>query len=164
MATSDVFAAPYAVKIGPTGTPSDNPSVDEITGSQVIPTYNSEVRSISAPGGAYAGYDWYRTDGTSCTVASPTPDCGEQNATTLVVFPNDTEWIETTLTSKGSVRFHSLPSIAPPDTGWFGAEAETGVARQSTGTAVLSMSVAGALVIITGGVLVVARRRTTRKR
>jgi len=156
---TDQFQGPYATKIGPTGTPSYDPVADATTGSQVIPTYDATVRSISAPGGVYAGYDWYRTDGTSCIVASPTPDCGEQNATTLVVFPNDTEWIETTLTSKGNVRFYSLASIAPPDTGWFGVNAGTDVARQSTGTAVMSMSVAGVLVIVAGGTAGLLRRR-----
>jgi len=112
VATSSQFSNPYSVKIGPTGTPSTNPLVNATTASQVIPTYNSTVRSITAPDGAYAGYEWYRTDGTSCTVASPTPDCGAQDSTTIVTFPNNTEWAETISTEKGNATFYAGPAAA----------------------------------------------------
>ena len=106
------FYAPYTTKIGPTGTPDDYPIVDNITASQVIPTYNADTRNITAPTGIYAGLNWYRTDGTSCAVATPTPDCGAQVPSKLVTFPNNTEWTPTTSTEKGSVVFYSGPDSA----------------------------------------------------
>jgi hypothetical protein len=75
----------------------------------VYPTYNSTFRSITKPTEtAYANYDWYRTDGTSCAVSNPTPDCGVQNASTLVTFSNTTEWTPETSTEKGNVTFYGV--------------------------------------------------------
>ncbi|MCL2869275.1 InlB B-repeat-containing protein [Candidatus Saccharibacteria bacterium] len=115
--TVSTFAAPYSTKIGFTGIPSTNPTVNATTSSQVIPTYNATIRTITAPAGtdahgvAYVDYGWYRTDGTSCAVINPTPDCGIQDASTLTAFPNSTEWTSDTPTEKGNVTFYSLASI-----------------------------------------------------
>ena len=107
VATSSQFQGPYAVKIGSGGAPNTNPTLNAATANQVIPTYDATTRTITAPGGTYASYRWHRTDGTSCLVASPTPNCGAQNAGTLVTFPNTTEWIQTTSTEKGDVTFYA---------------------------------------------------------
>gem|GEM_PF-1757090 len=103
----------YSTKIGAAGTPSVNPTVNATTGSQVVPTYDATIRTIIAPGGAYANYTWYRTDGTSCAVATPTPDCGIQNASSLVTFPDSNEWIPTTPTTTDSVTFYAFNSSVP---------------------------------------------------
>ncbi|MCL2451590.1 hypothetical protein FWD20_01790 [Candidatus Saccharibacteria bacterium] len=110
--TTRTFAGPYSAKISPTGTPSANPTVNATTGSQVIPTYNATGLNITAPTGAYAGLIWYRTDGTSCAVPVPTPDCGAQTPGSWATFPNNTEWIPTTSTEKGNVTFYSGPATA----------------------------------------------------
>ena len=98
------FSAPYATKnISTDSIPSTSPIVNR--GDVVVPTYNDTVRSIAKPGGAYSAYDWYRTDGTSCASAAPTPNCGPQ--TTPVTFPDTTEWTSTTSTGKGNVMFYA---------------------------------------------------------
>jgi len=96
----------YSTKVGTTGTPSTNPAV--VAGNVAYPTYDATVRTINAPTGTYAGYLWYRTDGTSCAAPSPTSDCGAQNSTTLATFPNTTEWTPTTSTEKGNVTFYGV--------------------------------------------------------
>ena len=103
------FANLYSAKVGVTGAPSYSPAIT--AGNTIKPTYNNTARSISRPTGIYTSYDWYTTDGTPCTVASPTLDCGIQNSSTLVSFPNTTEWTPTTSTEKGNVVFYaySLP-------------------------------------------------------
>ena len=96
-----LFINVYSVKIGPSGAPTDNPVIT--AGAKIYPTYSASARNITAPVGSYT---WYRTDGTSCSVTTPTPDCGEQTASTLATFPNDTEWTPETSTEKGSVTFY----------------------------------------------------------
>ena len=122
VSTSSALIDPYATKIGSTGTPSTNPTVDATTASQVAPTYNATVRTINAPTGTYANAIWYRTDGTSCAVATPTPDCGAQTPATYVSFPNTTEWTPTTSTEHGSVTFYAGSASATVSnttvTGW----------------------------------------------
>jgi len=108
----------YSTKIGAAGTPTVNPTVNATTGSQVVPTYDATVRSITAPADPqYANYFWYRTDGTSCAVATPTPNCGAQDSTTLVTFPDATEWIPATPTTTGNVTFYAFNSDIPGCTG-----------------------------------------------
>ncbi|MCL2038062.1 hypothetical protein FWG95_03625, partial [Candidatus Saccharibacteria bacterium] len=102
---TQTFANTYSTKNTSTDNlPATNPTVN--AGNVVVPTYNSTSRNITRPGGAYLDFDWYRTDGTSCAVASPTPNCGPQ--TTPVTFTNTTEWIPTTSTEWGSVNFYAL--------------------------------------------------------
>ena len=96
-----LFINVYSVKIGPSGAPTDNPVIT--AGAKIYPTYSASARNITAPVGSYT---WYRTDGTSCSVTTPTPDCGEQTASTLATFPNDTEWTPETSTEKGNVTFY----------------------------------------------------------
>ena len=96
-----LFINVYSVKIGPSGAPTDNPVIT--AGAKIYPTYSASARNITAPVGSYT---WYRTDGTSCSVTTPTPDCGEQTASTLATFPNDTEWTPETSTVKGNVTFY----------------------------------------------------------
>ncbi|MCL2869585.1 hypothetical protein FWF48_02140 [Candidatus Saccharibacteria bacterium] len=112
VAGSWTYISPYWSKIGPNGTPDANPTVNATTGSQVIPTYNTNNRNINAPTGTYANAIWYRTDGTSCAVTTPTPDCGAQTPAQYVSFPNNTEWATTTSTEHGSVTFYSGPASA----------------------------------------------------
>lgn len=108
--TSSTFAAPYATKNTSTdNTPATNPVVS--AGNVVVPTYNSTVRSVAAPTGTYANYAWYSKDGTSCAVASPTADCGAQNATTAVTFPA-TPWTPTTSTEIGTVTFYGVRPLS----------------------------------------------------
>jgi uncharacterized repeat protein (TIGR02543 family) len=109
-AATQTFTYPYSTKNTTTdNTPSTNPTVN--AGDVVIPTYNATTRSITKPTGTYANYNWYTTDGTSCSVSSPTPDCGVQNSSTLVTLPNTTEWIPDTSTEKGNVVFYgALPA------------------------------------------------------
>ena len=95
------FINVQSVKIGPSGAPTDNPVIT--AGAKIYPTYSASARNITAPVGSYT---WYRTDGTSCSVTTPTPDCGEQTASTLATFPNDTEWTPETSTEKGNVTFY----------------------------------------------------------
>jgi hypothetical protein len=101
----------YSVKIGVSGTPSDNPTV--AIGDKIYPTYNETIREITAPTGDYANYTWYFKDGTSCVVAEPTIDCGPQDNTTMASFPNTTEWTPDTSTEKGNVTFYSYNAPAP---------------------------------------------------
>jgi len=105
--TVATFAGPYSTKISSTGTPNIYPTVNATTASQVVPTYDATDRSIDAPTGTYANYSWYTTDGTSCSVANPTPDCGEQDSTTLVSFPTQ-PWTPTTSTEQGNVTFYGV--------------------------------------------------------
>ena len=105
------FTNPYNTKVGTAGTPADSPVLTP--GDVVKPTYNDTVRSITKPTGIYAEYDWYRTDGTSCAVVNPTKDCGVQDSSALVSFPNDTEWTPTTSTDKGSIVFYNYMPIPP---------------------------------------------------
>ncbi|MCL2869791.1 hypothetical protein FWF48_03220, partial [Candidatus Saccharibacteria bacterium] len=95
--TMDSSSVLYSVKnISTDSIPTDSPTINP--GDIIVPTYDNNDRTITVPTGtdangtAYADYDWYRTDGTSCSVAHPTPDCGIQNTSTLVTFPNSTEW------------------------------------------------------------------------
>jgi hypothetical protein len=110
--TSPTFQGPYSTKnISTDNTPSTNPTV--ATGDIIIPTYNDTVRTITAPTGTYSGYLWYYKDGTSCSVSTPTPDCGLQDGTTLASFPsgiNTTEWTPTTSTEKGNVTYYGIPA------------------------------------------------------
>jgi hypothetical protein len=100
--TSNSFRNIYSTKDGPTGTPSDNPTVTPT--SHIIPTYTTYTRTITAPSGNYI---WFTTDGTSCAVASPTPDCSPQDQSTFVTFPSSTYWTPTTSTEVGNVTFYS---------------------------------------------------------
>ncbi|MCL2869601.1 BspA family leucine-rich repeat surface protein [Candidatus Saccharibacteria bacterium] len=108
----------YSLKSTSTGVISSGFS--PTPGDIIVPTYDNNDRTITAPTGtdangtAYADYDWYRTDGTSCSVAHPTPDCGIQNTSTLVTFPNSTEWTPTTSTEHGSVTFYTKAKSEPP--------------------------------------------------
>jgi hypothetical protein len=105
-ALAQTFVGPYSVKNGVSGAPDDYPIV--ALGDVVYPTYNDTVRTIPAPTGAYANYTWYYKDGTSCAVGSPTVDCGVQDNSTIVSFPNTTEWTPTTSTEKGNVTFYGV--------------------------------------------------------
>ena len=104
------FTSPYGAKAGSSGTSDDFPVVIASNGSSVVPAYNDTARTITKPLGSYMNYAWYTKDGTSCSVASPTPDCGVQNSSTLVHFPNTTEWTPTTSTEKGNIVFYGVPT------------------------------------------------------
>lgn len=118
---TQTFTAIYSAKNSTTGAaPSTSPSV--AAGNVVVPTYNATARSITAPTGNYTDYTWHRTDGTSCAAINPTPDCGVQDSSTAVTFPNTTEWTQTTSTEHGSVVFYGVPpaptvSSISPNTG-----------------------------------------------
>ena len=102
---TQTFANPYATKnISTDSAPSNYPNANP--GDKIVPTYNSDERIITVPAG-YESYTWYRTDGTSCAVANPTPDCGAQTAAMLVSFPDATEWTPETSTEKGNVSFYN---------------------------------------------------------
>ncbi|MCL2173952.1 InlB B-repeat-containing protein [Candidatus Saccharibacteria bacterium] len=110
--TQTFAAGPYSMKNTSTdNTPSTNPVVN--AGDVVVPTYDSVVRTIAAPTGAYAGYDWYRTDGTSCAALVPTPNCGAQTTDKLVSFPNTSEWVPETSTEYSNVTFYGVASSMP---------------------------------------------------
>jgi len=102
---TQTFRNPYSTKNTTTDSgPSTSPTVN--AGDVVVPTYNGGDRTITAPTGVYADYNWYRTDGTSCAVAYPTLDCGAQTADQLVTFPVSDEWTPETSTEKGNVTFY----------------------------------------------------------
>ena len=96
------FQGPYATKNGIDGSPSNNPTVT--AGDMIYSTYNSSSRIITAPSGDYT---WYSVDGTSCTVETPSADCGVQSDSTRISFPNDTYWTSQTSTEEGDVTFYS---------------------------------------------------------
>lgn len=105
---SRIFSTPYATKIGTNGTPSSNPTIT--AGDHIYPTYNATTRSITAPTDPqYAGYSWYRTDGTSCAAPTPSTNCGPQ--TTPVTFPITNEWTPTTSTMVGDVTFYGVAPL-----------------------------------------------------
>ena len=101
--TGSSFAELYAVSVNG-GAPATSPTVT--AGSTIKPSYNTTTRTINPPS-AVSGLTWYRTDGTSCLIANPTENCGAQNASSLVTFPNTTEWTPETSTEKGNVSFYS---------------------------------------------------------
>jgi glutathionyl-hydroquinone reductase len=109
--TQGTYYSPYATKIGNSGTPSDKPVV--AAGDVVYPTYSADVRTINAPTNtSYANYIWFTKDGTSCAAANPTPDCGVQNTSSRVTFPNSTFWTPSTPTEIGSLNFYGrLPAL-----------------------------------------------------
>lgn len=101
--TGSSFSELYAVSVNG-GAPATSPTVT--AGSTIKPSYNTTTRTINPPS-AVSGLTWYRTDGTSCLIANPTENCGAQNASSLVTFPNTTEWTPETSTEKGNVSFYS---------------------------------------------------------
>jgi len=104
------FQGPYAVRNVTTNIvliPSSTVGKNNV----IAPTYDASDRTFAVPVG-YDGYDWYRTDGTSCAVANPTPDCGAQTAATQVSLPDATEWVQATSTEKGNVTLYSERTIA----------------------------------------------------
>ena len=109
--TSSVFQDPYTTKnVTAGGLPNTSPINP---GDKIVPSYNNNDRTITAPTGTYASYNWYRTDGTSCAVAHPTPDCGAWTADHLVTFPVTDEWTPETSTEKGNVTFYGgVPTLA----------------------------------------------------
>lgn len=108
---SQTFSSPYLVDNKTAGTgPTANPTVS--AGDQVVPTYNSTTRNITAPAG-YAAYKWYRTDGTSCAVATPTPDCGMQDTSSEMILPNNQEWTPATSTEWGSINLYGIALFVP---------------------------------------------------
>jgi hypothetical protein len=110
------FSDPYQTKAGISGTPNYATAIQP--GDTVYPSYRyddyedgsfTSFATIEAPEeyeDEYADYDWYRTDGTSCSVSNPTKDCGPQ--TTSVSFPVVDEWTPDTPTDKGNVTFYAF--------------------------------------------------------
>ena len=107
------FLGPYSVKNLTTG---EFLYFNVNPGDIIVPTYytgySEDYLTILPPTDpAYSDFVWYRTDGTSCAVAHPTPDCGQQDASKLVTFPNDTEWTPDTSTEHGSVTFYAATPL-----------------------------------------------------
>jgi uncharacterized repeat protein (TIGR02543 family) len=92
---------------------------------------------------AYAGYNWYTTDGTSCLVASPTPDCGSQTAATLHAFPDSTTWTTADVTENGNMIFYANASLSVTPSTTYTVTFDTG----SGGSVVPSVVVANGSVV-----------------